>query len=85
MDNRLHPSLYEGRKEINEHTAGPNFITFDGGDEDFEPFYMAEWNSEPPPSVTVGVKVPPLIQAVLNELRNRPDDGARWIAFALLD
>lgn len=84
LDNRLHPSLYEGRKEIAEHTAGPNFITFDGGDEGFEPFYMAEWNGEQPPSVTVGLKVPQPIQSVLSELRNRTDDGARWVAFALL-
>ncbi len=84
LDNRLHPSLYEGRNEITEHTAGPNFIAFDGGDEGFEPFYMAEWNGELPPSVTVGLKVPPAIQSVLSELRNRTDDGARWVAFALL-
>jgi hypothetical protein len=84
LDNRLHPSLYEGRKEIAEHTAGPTTIAFNGGDEGFEPFYMAEWNGEPPPSATVGLKVPPPIQSVLTELRNRPDDGARWVAFALL-
>jgi hypothetical protein len=84
LDNRLHPSLYEGRKEITEHTAGPNFIAFNGGDEDFEPFYMAEWNGEPPPLIPVGLKVPPTIQSVLSELRNRADDGARWVAFALL-
>ena len=84
LGNRLHPSLYEGRKEIAEHTAGPTTIAFSDGDEDFEPFYMAEWNGEPPPSATVGLKVPPLIQSVLSELRNRVDDGARWVAFALL-
>ena len=84
LDNRLHPSLYEGRKEIDEHTAGPSTIAFNGGDEGFEPFYMAEWNGEPPPAASVGLKVPPLIQSVLSELRNRTDDGARWIAFALL-
>jgi hypothetical protein len=84
LGNRLHPSLYEGRKEIAEHTAGTTTIAFSDGDEDFEPFYMAEWNGEPPPSVTVGLKVPPPIQSVLSELRNRADDGARWVAFALL-
>ena len=84
LGNRLHPSLYEGRKEIAEHTAGPTTIAFSDGDEDFEPFYMAEWNGEPLPSATVGLKVPPLIQSVLSELRNRVDDGARWVAFALL-
>lgn len=84
LDNRLHPSLYEGREELAERTAGPNTIAFNGGDEGFEPFYMAEWNGEPSPSATVGLKVPPPIQSVLSELRNRTDDGARWIAFALL-
>lgn len=84
LGNRLHPSLYEGRKEIAEHTAGPTMIAFSDGDEGFEPFYMAEWNGEPSPSVTVGLKVPSPIQSVLTELRNRTDDGARWVAFALL-
>lgn len=84
LDNRLHPSLYEGRKEIANPTAGPISLSFNGGDENFEPFYMAEWNGEPAPSTTVGLKVPPSIQSVLVELRNRTDDGARWIAFALL-
>ncbi len=83
LGNRLHPSIYEGRKEIAEH-AGSNTIAFNGGDEDFEPFYLAEWNGEPPPVTIVGLKVPPPIQAVLLELRNGTDDGARWIAFALL-
>jgi len=84
LENRLHPSLYEGRKEIIEHVSGPNFISFDGGDEDFEPFYTADWNGAPPPSTSVALKVPPPIQSVLAELRNRSDDGARWVAFALL-
>ena len=84
LDNRLHPSLYEGRKQIAEHTAGPNMIAFNGGDEAFEPFYNAEWVGGPPPSDAVGLKVPPPIQAMLTELRNRADDGARWVAFALL-
>jgi hypothetical protein len=84
LENRLHPSLYEDRKEITGHTEGPNLIAFDGGDEGFEPFYTAEWNGEPPPSVAVGLKVPQPIQSVLSQLRNRTDDGARWVAFALL-
>ncbi len=83
LDNRLHPSLYEGRKQLTEHIAGPNMISFSGGDEAFELFYNAEWNGEPPPSAAVGLKVPPPIQAVLSELRSRADDGARWVAFAL--
>jgi hypothetical protein len=83
LTTRLHPSQYEGRKEIAGHT-GKKFIAFDGGDEDFEPFYTAEWNGEPPPTTVIELKVPPEIRAVLSELRNRNDDGARWIAFALL-
>jgi hypothetical protein len=83
LDNRLHPSLYEGRKDIEEHT-GKNCISFQGGEERFAPFYMSEWTGEPPPSSKVEIKVPPEIQNVLNELRNRYDDGSRWIAFALL-
>jgi hypothetical protein len=83
LDNRLHPSVYERRQTILEH-PGSNSIFFNGGDEAFEPFYMAEWNEEPPPSLSVGLKVPPPIQLALGELRNRTDPGARWIAFALL-
>lgn len=84
LANRLHPSVYEGRKEIVGRTDGPTMIAFNGGDEDFEPFYTAEWNGEPPPSTVVGLKVPSAIQSVLAELRQRTDDGARWVAFALL-
>jgi len=85
LDNRLHPSIYETRSEIVEHTTGPNSIAFNGGEERFEPFYIAEWNNEPLPSARVGLKVPSPIEEILNELRNRSDDSARWIAFALLN
>jgi hypothetical protein len=33
----------------------------------------------------VKLKAPPEIAEILTELRRRPDDGARWITFALLD
>jgi|ERR1051326_1779492 hypothetical protein len=85
LDNRLHASIYEGRKEIVEHTTGPNFIAFDGGEERFAPFYIADWTNAPSPTTRVGLNVPPLIEDFLSELRNRSDDGARWIAFALLN
>lgn len=83
LTNRLHPGLYEARKQAKKH-AGSTSIAFNGGDEAFEPFYAAEWCGESPPSSVVELKVPPEIQAILEELRNRTDEGARWIAFALL-
>ncbi len=85
LGNRLHPSVYEGRKEISEHDTGSNSIVFNGGDEIFEPYYAAEWNKEPQPSGQLGLDVPKPIQDLLAELRTRTDDdNARWIAFALL-
>jgi len=83
LDNRLHPCIYEERQAIAEHD-GPRFIAFDGGEERFEPFYLAKWYGDPPPEKTVELQVPVEIHAILNELRSRPDNGARWIAFALL-
>lgn len=83
LDNRLHPDVYENRKEIRE---GPErrFIAFHGGEERFEPFYVAEWYGTNPPTDAIGLDVPDEVGAVLDELRNREDYGARWIAFALL-
>ena len=48
LDNRLHPSIYEERPEIAEH-EGPRLLSFDGGEERFEPFYIAEWYGETTP------------------------------------
>ncbi len=83
LDNRLRPTIYEGRKEIAEYD-GPRLISFDGGEERFEPFYVAEWMGKPLPAEEIEVKLPPEIRLVIEELRTRQDDGARWIAFALL-
>ena len=83
LDNRLHPSLYEARPEIAEH-AGGRGITFNGGEERFEPFYLAEWTGEPPPKEPIELAIPAQVRDLLNELRVRADDGSRWIAFALL-
>ena len=60
------------------------FIAFHGGEERFEPFYVAEWYGTTPPAESIGLDVPDEVGAVLDELRNREDYGARWIAFALL-
>ena len=83
LDNRLHPDVYENREEMR---TGPErkFIAFHGGEERFEPFYVAEWYGTATPSEPVGLSVPEEVQRALNELRNRTDYGARWIAFALL-
>lgn len=83
LDNRLHASIYEERSEIQEH-EGPTLVSFDGGEERFEPFYVAELYGRPPPNNAPTLDVPSEITGVLDELRTRSDAGARWIAFALL-
>ncbi|MCB1130030.1 MAG: SEC-C domain-containing protein [Verrucomicrobiae bacterium] len=83
LDNRLHPDVYENRKEL--RTGQENkVIAFTGGDERFEPVYVAEWYGTEPPEEPIELDVPDEVRAVLNELRDRSDYGARWIAFALL-
>ena len=83
LNNRLDPSHYEGHKDIKGH-PDTNKVFLIGGDEAFDPFYLAEWNGETPPSSVAELKVPPEIRSVLGALRNLSDDGARWIGFALL-
>lgn len=83
LDNRLHPSVYEERKEIAGH-SGPSLVLFSGGEEKFEPFYVAEWYGKHQPEELPSLDLPETIAAFLEELRRRPDDGARFIAFALL-
>lgn len=84
LETRLHPAQYEARKEFVGHTSGPNFLAIDGGDEVFEPFYMAEWYEETQPANLVELKVPPEVKLILNGLRALGDDGSRWVAFAML-
>jgi hypothetical protein len=83
LDNRLDPGIYEERPEIKEY-QGPRLISFDGGEERFEPFYVAQWYGRPLPKDRPRLQVPSQIAAILDELRSRTDDGARWIAFAIL-
>lgn len=83
LDTRLHPGIYEQRPDITEHD-GPRFIAFHGGEERFDPFYTAEWYGEEQPGDTPRLDIPDGILSILQELRNRQDDGARFIAFALL-
>ena len=83
LDNRLHPSVYEENREIASYD-GPRMISFDGGEEKFEAFYTAEWYGREPPQEAVELKIASQLKEVFKELRRRTDDGARWIAFALL-
>lgn len=83
LDNRLHPSIYENRPEILEH-EGFNSITITGGEERFDPFYSAEWYGQEQPRQIPKLSIPDGILSLLQELRERQDDGARYIAFALL-
>ena len=82
LDTRLHPSIYEERKELVEHD-GPTFITITGGEERFETYYAPERLGKTP-APPIRLKVPDHVLEVLDELRKRTDDAARWIAFALL-
>lgn len=83
VDNRLHPSIYENRKEISSK-EGPVSISFSGLEEKFEPFYVADWYGEESQFAKPALKLPETILAFLSELRMRTDDDARFIAFALL-
>lgn len=80
---RLHPEIYEAREEMLDG-PDPRLIGFQGGEEQFEPFYVAEWSGKEMPTEAVGLKVPDEVGAILEELRSRTDDNARWIAFTLL-
>ena len=83
LDNRLHPSVYEENEQLANHD-GPRNIMFHGGEDRFEKIYFAEWEGEPLINHEVGLKLPEQVRGVFDELRSREDDGARWIAFALL-
>jgi hypothetical protein len=83
LDNRLHPSVYESNAELAGHN-GPKSIAFSGGEERFEKVYFAEWEGEACDASNLKLSLPPDIEPILHELRDREDDGARWIAFALL-
>jgi hypothetical protein len=83
LDNRLHPSIYEASKDISEHD-GHQMMWISGGEERFEPYYLAELRGEEPPTGQIKLDIPIRIEEILGELRSRDDDHARWIAFALL-
>lgn len=83
LDNRLHPSIYEEREELTDHDVH-QMMWISGGEERFEPYYLAELWGEEPPTGQIKLDIPIRIEEILGELRSRDDDHARWIAFALL-
>ena len=81
LDSRLHPSQYWERKTDDGQDFTRLMLT--GGSERFDEWFQAEQGvrKERP---DIRLKLPPRFAAIIDELRRRDDDGARWIAFALL-
>lgn len=82
LDTRLHPSQFWERKD----NDGKSFtqLCLSGGSERFDEWFQAEQgvrNERP----DIQLKLPPKFLAIINELRQRNDDNARWITFAMLD
>jgi hypothetical protein len=79
LDTRLHPSKYWDRKT----NDGKDFtyIHIADGSERFDEWFQADEDQKP----QIGLKLPKNFAAIVNELRRRGDDAARWIAFALLE
>ncbi len=81
LDDRLHPSNIWGREP--EKGITKRLFHFGGGSERFDEWYQAQSGLiEKAPDIRLDV--PPLFLEILLELRRLNDDGARWIAFALL-
>ncbi len=81
LDTRLHPSQFWERKD--EDGKAFTLLHLSGGSERFDEWFQAEQGvrDERP---DIRLKLPPKFSAIIDELRRRDDDGARWIAFALL-
>lgn len=81
LDTRLHPSGSWGMKR-KEH-EGSRMFHFTGGSERFDDWFQVEQGTRKE-CAPIALDLPPVFLEVLEELRKRDDDGARWIAFALL-
>jgi SEC-C motif len=82
LDSRLEPSLFWNRKTDDGETFDMMWIS--GGSERFDEWHDAKIGvRDNAPKIQLAV--PPHVKDLLAELRNRDDDGARWIAFALLN
>lgn len=81
LNTRLHPSQFWERKD--DDGKAFTLLHLSGGSERFDEWFQAEQGvrDERP---DIRLKLPPKFSAIIDELRRRDDDGARWIAFALL-
>ncbi|MBI2846661.1 MAG: hypothetical protein HYX82_02130 [Chloroflexi bacterium] len=79
LQTRLQPSRLWERDDTK-----PNLVMLAGYSAQFDDWYSYKRGdlSAPP---KIGLEIPLEIKDILAELRKRNDDGARWIAFALLD
>jgi hypothetical protein len=80
LDTRLHPSQFWERKDDGKAFT---LLHLSGGSERFDEWFQAKQGvrDERP---DIRLKLPPKFSEIIAELRRRDDDGARWIAFALL-
>lgn len=83
FDNRLDPGIYEERGDFAAN-PGSAMLAFTGGSEDFDESMEQEDGEENGTTTPPELRVPAEIKAVLDELRGRYEDGARWVAFSLL-
>lgn len=81
LDTRLHPSVFWERKE--EDGREFTMLHLGGGSERFDAWFDVE-HSGRGKKPDIRLDLPPRFAAVIEALRGGTDDGARWIAFALL-
>jgi hypothetical protein len=82
LETRLQPSLYWEQKPDDGKPFTLMWIS--DGSEKFDAWHDAQIGQrESAPEIKL--KLPLAVKELLAELRNRKDDGARWIAFALLN
>jgi hypothetical protein len=82
LEIRLQPSLFWERKR--EDGKPFTMMWISDGCEKFDAGHDAKLGlrGDPP---EIQLDLPPQVKELLTELRNRDDDGARWIAFSLLN
>jgi hypothetical protein len=78
----LDSRLQTGRFTADGHDSA-NMVWLSGFSERFDEEFRSRHMGGPQPRIRLNV--PPEIEAILDELRTREDDAARWIAFSLLD
>jgi hypothetical protein len=81
LDSRLHPSQFWDRTESDGRAF--TMMRLDGGSARFDAWYQAEEDSRVK-KPEIKLELPPRFSAIIDGLRRGTDDGARWIAFALL-